>query len=295
MTILVVAATGRVARAALESMLERNVPVRALVRDASKLRAWFGPDIFAKLAVVDGEFDDPSILHRAFDDVTEVYLGLGTSPRQIDIEKCLIDAAARAGVRQLVRLSVFDADVNADYEVARRHGELDAYLVKSNVPHTRICPTYFMSNLLFAASAIANNTSWSGMVPTGRVAMVDARDVGEAAAEVLLKPSLQNKTYYLSGPQSLTFEEAASAFSRILKRVVEYKAADIDTLRRGYAARGVPTWLAEIALGIDAAMQKGRHERVTSDLTQLLAHAPRTLDDFIRDHLALFSTSHVSV
>jgi uncharacterized protein YbjT (DUF2867 family) len=289
MRVLVIGATGRVASHLTKKLLADGVSVRALVRDRDKAIASFAnPAGVARLDVIHGAFNDAAVLSRALDGVDTVFLALGTSLEQIALEKGLIDAAARANVGQIVRLSVLGADPNADYEVGRRHGELDDYLVASGVPNTRLRPAYFSSNLLLASASIASASRWSGSAPDGRIAIIDTRDVSDAAATVIKDRALQNAVYDLTGPSALTFPEVAELLTKVLGHRVSYVPVDQATLRQGYVARGVPDWLIEIALGIDRAMQSGSHADVTRELQPLLGVPPRTVEDFIRDHKAAF-------
>jgi uncharacterized protein YbjT (DUF2867 family) len=296
MAVLVIGATGRVASHLTRKLLATDVSVRALVRNRDKATAGFASAPGGtKLDVVAGAFDDAAVLRRALDGIDTVFLALGTSLEQITLEKGLIDAAARAKVGQIVRLSVLGADAGANYEVGRRHGELDDYLVASGVPNTRLRPAYFSSNLLLAAASIVSANRWFGSAPDGRIAIIDTRDVSDAAATVIRNPALQNATYDLTGPSALTFPEVADLFTKVLDHRVSYVPVDQATLRQGYAGRGVPDWLTDIALGIDRAMQSGSHAVVTRDLAPLLGEPPRTVEDFIRDHRAAFLAAPAAV
>lgn len=243
----------------------------------------------AGLEILAGAFDDQTVLRKAFDNIDVAFLALGTSLDQIRLEKRLIDAAAQARVPHLVRLSVLDPDPHGPYEVARKHGALDEHLRASGVPHTLLRPAYFSSNLLAAAPSIAQNDHWIGTAPRGRVAIIDPRDVADAAATVIQDRTQRNAAYHLTGPAALTFPQVAERFSAVLGRRINYLAVDEATVRTSMAARGVPNWLVEVALGIDTAMQTNRHARVTEHLQRLIGVPPRTVEDFIHDHRAAFT------
>jgi hypothetical protein len=82
--------------------------------------------------------------------------------------------------------------------------------------------------------------------------------------------------------------QVAEAMSDVFGRPISYVPASEETLRQGYAARGVPRWLAEIALGIERAMEAGRHAEPTTELTDLIQAAPRTIEIFLRDYRQSF-------
>lgn len=288
--VLVVGATGRVAADLTRRLLADGVAVRALVRTPEKARSAFsGASGADRLEVLSGPFDDPGTLERAFDGAAAAFLALGTSPDQIRLEQGLIDAAAAARIPQLVRLSVFDADPAAGYEIPRRHALLDDYLAASGVPHTLLRPTYFTSNLLTSAAAIAAQDRWFGTAPDGRIAAIDTRDVADAAATVIQTPALHGTVQPLTGPAALSFPEIAGILSDVLGRAIGYVPVPGSVLRDGYAARGVPDWLADVAIGLDTGMQQSRHAAVTAHLPALLGRPPRTVADFVRAHQGAFS------
>src|SRR5436190_22604280 len=173
MKVLIIGATGRVASHLTHQLLLAGVAVRILVRNGAKAKTAFASEGKGRVDVVEGPFDDKATLRRAFDGVELAFQALGTSPLQVSLEKGLIDAAARMHVGHIVRLSIMGADRHTIYEVGRAHGEIDAHLTASRVPHTLLRPTYYTTNLLAAAGSIASEDRWYGMAPTGRVALVD--------------------------------------------------------------------------------------------------------------------------
>jgi uncharacterized protein YbjT (DUF2867 family) len=188
---------------------------------------------------------------------------------------------------------VLGADKTRDtafYEVARRHGELDAYLAASGVPHTILRPSYFMGNFLTRAPMIASSDRWFGAAPTGRVSMIDTRDIAAAAARIIQDKTLHNAAYDLTGAEALGFSDVAEALSKALGRKISYVALDEATLRGNMAAR-VPAWLADIAVGIDLAIEAGLQSRVTDTFERLTGSAPRSLANFVRDNKAAFSAA----
>ena len=86
--ILVTGATGNVGSETVRLLAEQKHPVRALVRDPTRLR-------LAGVDVVTGDFDDPDSLDAAMHGIDTVVLVSPALPRQ---EIAVIDSATRAGV-----------------------------------------------------------------------------------------------------------------------------------------------------------------------------------------------------
>jgi NAD(P)H dehydrogenase (quinone) len=287
MTTLIVGATGTVAAPLTKDLLE-NGPVRALARSREKALAVFGSDA-ANLDLVVGAFDDDEVLEATLDGVDLAFLALGSSPQQVQLEIAFIDAAARARLPQLVKLSTADARHESLVPVGRWHAEIEDHLRASGVSHTLLQPSSFSSNLLAgAAPSIAGAGRWFGSAPSGRTAFIDTRDVSEAAAAIIGDPALQNKTHVITGPEALTNPEVARLIGRVLDRQISYVPVDEDAVRKGIKEAGLPDVVAEIAVGINRAVESGSQAVLTTELEPLIGHAPRTVERFVQDHRAAF-------
>jgi uncharacterized protein YbjT (DUF2867 family) len=108
--ILVTGATGNVGSETVRLLADQQQPVRALVRDPSRLQR-------AGVDVVTGDFDDPGSLDAAMDGVDTVVLVSPAIPPQ---EISVIDAAVRAGVTHAVKAT---SKASADSPVARRDSD----------------------------------------------------------------------------------------------------------------------------------------------------------------------------
>src|SRR4029453_5646707 len=94
--ILVTGATGTTGRYVVQELLAAGARVRALVRKAD--RASF-PD---GVEIATGDLADPGTLASALDGVERLYLLAPFEPRLVELERNVLDAARRAGVRHVV-------------------------------------------------------------------------------------------------------------------------------------------------------------------------------------------------
>jgi uncharacterized protein YbjT (DUF2867 family) len=97
--IAVAGAMGRVGSALIGTLVSEPLDLVALTRSPAAERLPVG----ASVATVD--FDVPSTLDDALRGADRLFLAPGTSPRQVENEIALIDAAVAAGVGQIVKLS----------------------------------------------------------------------------------------------------------------------------------------------------------------------------------------------
>src|ERR1700730_15093962 len=221
--ITVAGGTGLVGKSLTRALVRDGEQVRVLTRDPKAARAAFGD---AKLEIVGVDFDDPATLRAGFTGSDKAFLSYGTSDRQVRDEIALIDAAIGAEVPYLVNLSVGGAGGTHPANVVRWHTEIDAYLVSTGVASTVVRPTTFTDSMLKLAANSVRLGAWGGIGGTGRVALIDTRDVAEVFAVILTDDPQRHagKTYDISGPAAVTMDDVAAYLSAALGTRVENHA-----------------------------------------------------------------------
>ena len=103
--ILVTGATGNVGSEVLRRLAALGQPVRALIRNRSKAAAIEGPGV----EIVEGDLEKPETLGAAVAGARKIVLISAPDPRQADLQANLIDAAGRADIRHIVKVSAIGA------------------------------------------------------------------------------------------------------------------------------------------------------------------------------------------
>jgi uncharacterized protein YbjT (DUF2867 family) len=280
--ILVTGATGKVGSEAVRVLRHKGVPVRAFVRSPGKAQRLAQ----AGAAVAVGDLGDPSTLDRAMAGVTGVILVSPGNPAQ---EIGVIDRAVRAGVGHLVKVT---SDAPPDSPIARRrwHAEIEAALVASGLPHTLLRSNAYMQNFFALAPAIANRDSFGSSTGAGRIGLVDARDVAAVAAEVAAAPATHvGQTYWLTGPDLVSYADAADVLSRVLGRPISYRETTFDDDKQAMIGVGIPEPVAQMnaqALGLVAT---GDAAWLSDDVPSILGRPARSFDQFVTDYAAAFT------
>jgi NAD(P)H dehydrogenase (quinone) len=289
--VLMVAASGRVARRVAAALCARGEPPRALVRNAAKAREVLVDNRGAPLPleIVVSELDDRDAVRRALDGIEIAFLALGSSLQQVELECGFIDVAAKVGLSHLVEQSVAAASSDGVASVLRWHAEIEAHLGASGVPHTLLRPTTFADVLLLAAPAIRKTGAWSGSAPHGRNALIDSADVVDAGVAVLTEPSKRGGPHVLTGPAALTWPDVASRLTQVLGRPIRYDAISVEEQRRQLEAGGLPPWRLELVLGLDAINRSDLHAKPTDTVQRLTGRPPRTIQEYIERNRAAFS------
>jgi uncharacterized protein YbjT (DUF2867 family) len=127
-------------------------------------------------------------------------------------------------------------------------------------------------------------TPKAGLLPApmghAKIAMVDARDIADCAVAALRDPGSANTAWQLTGPAGVTFADVARRMgARYVNMPMRIAAV---ALRR----RGASGFEAEHAMRMAAYFASGADGTATNAVEQLAGHPPRTLDDFISDHLS---------
>ena len=290
MTILITAATGTIGAPLTRALAQSGHPVRAFVRDPGRARALLGAGV--PLAV--GDFADRASLDRALDGVDRVFLACGNVPDQVSHECAVVDAAARAGVRRVVKLSAPRVGPASPILLERRHPQIEQHLRASGHPSTVLHPRPFMSNVLAAADTLAQTGLLFAPAGSAAIGFVDPRDVAACAA-VALTTETGAETYALSGPAATTHDEIAATIAEVVGRPVAYVGVGDADAFAAFVGAGFDEEIAASVVAFYATMRAGSMSALTDDVETLTGRAPRSFAAFARDHAAVFARSPQAV
>lgn len=282
--ILVTGGTGTVGSRLVELLLERSERVRVFSRDAEQARGRFD----GRAEVAQGDFGDLDSIKTALTGVDRVFLL--TASAQREHEHNVIEAARAAGVRRLVKLSVLGADERAPMRYARVHRTAEKEVEASGLGYTILRPAAFMQGFLESATGGSIYTC----AEDGRVAMVDVSDIAAVAAAALTEDGHEGKTYTLTGPEALSYDEMAATLSEATGRQITHIRVPPEALIQGMTGAGVPDWLAEDLAAQFAVFAAGQGGEVSGDVAAVIGRRARSLDAFAREEFAVISTEATS-
>ncbi len=262
--ILVLGATGKTGARVARQLQQRGVPVRRAARSAADVRF---------------DWNDPSTFAGAVHDVAGVYL---VSPvMRVDFAGVVgqfLDAAERAGVRHVTYLSAHGIE-QAPPEVALRAVELDL-AARTSLTHSIVRPAWFMQNFSENFLKPVDDTI---VVPcgTGAEAFVDAADIAAVAVATLCNPAKHaGRAYAPTGPEALTFEQAAAHLSEAAGRRITYRNIDRDAWISAMTHAGVPAEYGEVLRLLTETVVSGRGARPNDDVLAATGVAPTRFADF---------------
>jgi uncharacterized protein YbjT (DUF2867 family) len=280
--ILVTGATGKVGSEALRLLGAQNHPTRALVRDPARVRR----DLGATVEIATGDFDQPGTLDAAMRAIDTVLL---VSPALPDQEIAVIDSAVRNGVTHIVKIT---SKASADSPVDRRRGQaqIEAHLEASGIAFTLLRSNAYMQNLLALAPMIARSKGFVMSAGDGQVGMIDARDVAAAAAVIAAKPAEHaGHTYWLTGPDLISYSDVTDELSAALERPIEYLRTTPAEHRAAMIQAGVPEAVATSNAQAFGLIAEGDAAWLSRDVVTITGTSPRDLHTFVLDHLPAFT------
>jgi uncharacterized protein YbjT (DUF2867 family) len=279
--ILVTGGTGVIGSEVVKQLSAAGQKVRVLARNPAKMEAIPNVEPYA------ADMLKPETLGPALEGVDKIFL-LAPAPEIPRMEANVIDAARKAGVKHIVKLSVINADADPGIQVSRWHKESERRLQASEVPWTSIQPTVYTSNdLMWAGSVKAEGTVYNAS-GTGGTGIIDTRDIAAVAVKVLTTPGHEGKTYTITGPESLSVPERVKILSEALGRELKVVDITLDQARQGILSTGAPQAFADALTEYLGFIKDGRDGAVTNGVEEVLGRKPYTYAEWVRANLSVF-------
>lgn len=283
--ILVTGATGAIGNELCRRLVQSQIPARAMCRKEEQLIE------FQQLGLeaVIGDFDKPESLMRAMQGCDQLFL-LTAAPNQLTHYKAGIDAALATAVKQIVKISAADANLNSDVLWARENALGDHYLRSKDIGWTILKPTGFMQNFLAAKQGI--NTGFLPSInPTGSVSYIDIRDVVRVAVAVSTGENHVGAMYFITGPEVLSYQDVAEKLTKALGHEVTNCAVSANDMRQRLEAAGLEDWRIDSVIAQEE-VKNGFSVDVTGEVKRLTGKAPISFEQFATDYKQQFAAEN---
>ena len=261
---VVLGPNGNTGHVVASNLLAGGQKVRVVGRNAAHLQplAAKGAETFI------ADLTDAGALAKAFDQADSAYVMIPPNPTSTDplgysnrVSDAIAAAVQKAATKNVVALSSIGADKDSGTGPVLGLHHLEEKLnqiVGANVLYLRAA--YFMENTLPQAGAISKMGSAAGPLRADlKVPMIATRDIGAAAADALLHPSLRGKqTRELLGQSDLTYTEVATIIGRAIgKPDLKYLQLPDDLFRGFLVQMGMSDQFARLLLEMTAALNSG--------------------------------------
>jgi NAD(P)H dehydrogenase (quinone) len=286
--ILITGATGATGGHAIKTLLELNMPVRALVHrmDArsERLKA-------QGVEIVQGELSDFEAVNLALKGITGTYFVYPIKvPGILEATAIFAQAALEQGVGAIVNMSQISARRIAKSHGAQSHWIAERLLDRSGVPVTHLRPTFFAEWLLYVSESIREKDILPLPFGEARYAPIAAEDQGRVIAAILNDPAGHaGKTYPLFGPKELTQYEVADILTQVLGRKIIYAALDIEAFMETWKKRtDVSPYFLQHVAAVAQDCRDGLFSGTNDLVEKLTGQKPLGMIDYITKNKAPF-------
>jgi uncharacterized protein YbjT (DUF2867 family) len=283
--ILVTGATGLNGSALVRRLSAKGVPVRALVRSAAKAE---GFSSLPKVEIVEGDMARPETLTGALQGVDRAMLISSSDPVMLEVQSNFIEAARKAGVKHVVKLSGIIAELDSPFRFARMHGEIERRLEASGMAFTHLRAGEFMNAYFRQAPSIVAKGALFLPMEDAKIAMIDVGDIAEVAATVLTGPGHEGNIYPLTGPEALSMAEVAEKLSAATGKKIQYVNVTPDEAKRAQLAAGMPLFIADALAELFAERRKGKEAQVSPSIQTIFGRRATSFDEFAMRNAAIF-------
>lgn len=226
--VLVLGGTGHFGRQIVGSLAAKGIPVRVLTRSAIRARTLLP----ASVQILEGDLTSRAAVADATRNVSRMVISVSAFNREHfrrmwaierDAVLATLEEARRAGVRRVVYLSAFDLRM----ELAQRlhldnaliELEIEDYLRSSGFNWTVIGAPPSME--IFFAMTHGSRMIVPGGGPKA-LPTISPVDMGEIVAQAVLRNDLGGRRLRVSGPEVLSFREAARRLSKVCGRRIHF-------------------------------------------------------------------------
>jgi len=283
--IVVSGALGNVGSAVVQALSEREVAVRAADIAPDALTERFGPE----LDVARLDFGDAATFGPVLEGAKSVFLIRPPAISRVGPTlNRFIDAAVEAGVEHVVFSSVAGAESNRIVP----HHRVEKHLLQSGLAWTMLRPGFFSQNIGSAyRQDIVEDDRIFIPAGEGKVAFIDARDIGDVAALALTEDGHRGQAYHLTGPEAMAIDEVAAVMSDVLGRTIRYEPASALGYFRHLRSQGLVVVQAVVQTILHVGLRKGDAEPVTDTVERSLGRPGRTVREYVTDHAGTWSVS----
>ncbi|SRR5579875_963672 len=264
MSILVTGASGSFGRQVSEALL-RRIPASELILVTRR------PAVISAVAargarVREGDFDQPDSLPRAFAGAEKMLLisTLAVGARRQRQHRAAIEAALAAGVKHIVYTSSVGIHPRNPSLAVADHVVTEELLRRSGAAFTFLRDSQYAEVIATMLAPMALETGrWIMSAGEGRMAFVSKHDCIAAAAAVLTTLGHEGAVYEITGPELLSFREAAALAAEIGGSPVEYVPVTHEEKLALFDAAGVPREYVEGETNSDGTGTWGSEEMVS--------------------------------
>jgi len=285
--ILVTGATGHLGTAVINHLLKKTSLDNfiALVRSEEKAQPLRNKGVQVRIA----DFDDIASVGKAFDGIEKLLLISTNAHNRAEQQKAVVGEARKSDIKHIVYTGISMEDVNTSAlkMLMKSHFQTEDYIKESRLSYT------FLRNALYTdviPMYVGKKVFETGIylpAGNGKTPFALRKEMGEAAANVLLQTGHENKTYDITGNELYSYADVAQALSEISGKTVNYIDADPEEYSEKLKNFGVSEFMISLIAGFATDNKNHQYEIVTDDLEKLIGRKPSALKEALKEIYSL--------
>ena len=261
--ILVLGATGTTGRRVADRLRASTAEVRAASRNGEVRFDW----------------SDRSTWEPALAGVARMYL---MAPHEMPVDPSFVSTAVDNGVRHIVLLSSRAIEAMGD----ERLMGAERTVRESGAEWTIVRPDWFDQNFdegFFQPAVMAGELA----LPLGdqRMAFVDADDIAAVATAALTEDGHAGRSYEVTGPRVLSFDEALGIIGQVSGRSIRYSGT-AEAYRAAQSAFAFPDDQTEQEIAAFAALKAEGDAQPTNVVREVAGREPKDFETYAAEAAA---------
>jgi len=249
--IVVTTPTGQIGQHVVRGLIAAKVPLRVIVRDASKLSA----DVRRAVDVVEGSHGDGHVIDAALVGAQGLFWVAPTAPAKtmeqiyVEFARPAVAAIKRNHVKRVVSVTALGRGTRWQEAsgLVTASIEMDDLLMSAGASFRGLAMPSFMDNMLRQATSIRERGMFSGPIdPDLKLPTTAVGDLSSLAVRLLVDNGWSGQQEIpVIGPEDLSHNEMAAILSDVVGRQVHYQQVSFQQVKQQFLSRGASESFAE--------------------------------------------------
>jgi len=281
--ILVTGATGNLGSAAVSQLLKNTAAdnIVAFARDENKAKNLKEKGVAVRI----GSYDNMSSLELAMQGVEKVLLISSNGQTRLQQHKNVLAAAKKARIKHIIYTGILMKNIEtaAIRPFMEDLTKTEDYIRESGMTFTVLRNTlYAGGNPLYAGEKVFE-TGINLPAGNGKAPFALRREMGEAAANILLQKGHENKVYEITGSELYSYKDVADALSSLSGKTINYTNIDPAAFPSKLKEIGLPEIVVQLVTRFSEDVKNHQFEIVTNHLEKLLGRKPASLKESLKE------------
>ncbi len=280
-TLFVTGASGHLGRRVVELLLEKSAgKIVAGTRKPEKIE-----DLAARGVVVRrADFEDPKGLEAAMVGVDRLLIistdAIDRPGRRLAQHQAAVAAAVKAGVKHAVYTSMPNPETSP-VVFAPDHLGTEQALKSSGMTYTILRNCWYMDFLIPGLAFAMASGKLTTATGNGAAPYVTREDCAQAAAAALASTDTSNKTWNITGPDSVTYADLAKLATELTGLPVAFDPVTPEERSAQLIAAGTPEPIVKILISSQLAIAQGNMGTPTTAVKELTGRDPKNVREFL--------------